>query len=53
MGFNLEFFFEELLESLAAMPSTDCSEAIGILEEYVKEQRKYAVECGMLPEEGE
>ena len=51
MGFNLEAFFEELLESLAAMPLAGCSEAIGILEEYVKEQRKYAVECGMLPVE--
>lgn len=51
MGFNLEMFFDELLEMLENSDKQSAGDAQSDLmniEKYVKDQRDYAKECGQL-----
>ena len=47
MGFNLELFFDELLFILNNN-DIDEIDKLNMLEECIKEEQKYAKECGML-----
>lgn len=51
MGFSLERFFEELLELLDDSAKNDAGDAASDLrriEELVKQEQKYARECGQI-----
>jgi hypothetical protein len=50
MGFSLEMFFEELLAMLDnsdKQSSGDGSNDLRSIENYVKDQHRYAIECGL------